>query len=240
MSKKIKRTHDKLYLKDLRYFKKPKFSTSFFFNLIKNKKFKSLMDIGCSNGSFLKYLSYKLPSKTYLGTDTNKNLLNFAKKKNNSIKFVYDDITKTNYRNYKADIIHCAGVLNIFDNVDNTLKQLINRCNSKGCIYVLHYFNDFNIDYLTRYRDNINSKNNKINEMGWNVFSKATISKILRNNKKVLSFKFIEINFPKNLIIKKSKKDLMRSWTTVYNKQKYFVNGLNFFNKLYFLKIKLK
>ena len=87
--------------------------------------------------------------------------------------------------------------MNIFDNVDNTLKQLINRCNSKGCIYVLHYFNDFNIDYLTRYRDNINSKNNKINEMGWNVFSKATISKILRNNKKVLSFKFIEINFSK-------------------------------------------
>ena len=39
------------------------------------------MDIGCSNGSFLKYLSYKLPSKTYLGTDTNKNLLNFAKKR---------------------------------------------------------------------------------------------------------------------------------------------------------------
>jgi len=240
MPKKNKRTHDKLYLDDLRYFKKPKFTTLFFLNLVKNKKFKTLMDIGCSNGSFLKYISYKLPSKNYLGTDTKKELIAFAKKNNKSIKFIYDDITKSNYKKIKADIIHCAGVLNIFDNVKNTLTQLIKRCNPKGHIFILHYFNDFDIDYLTRYRDNINSKNSQINEMGWNVFSKSSIKKILKNNKKVLKFKFININFPKNLNLKKNKKDQMRTWTTTYNKHKYFVNGLNFFNKLYFLEIQLK
>ena len=76
--------------------------------------------------------------------------------------------------------------------------------------------------------------------MGWNVFSKSSIIKILKNNKKVLKFKFININFPKNLNLKKNRKDQMRTWTTTYNKHKYFVNGLNFFNKLYFLKIQLK
>ena len=140
----------------------------------------------------------------------------------------------------KADIVHCVGVLNIFDDVKNTLFQLIQRCNSKGHIFVLHYFNDHDIDYLTRYRDNINSKDNKITEMGWNIFSKNTIGRILRKNKKVLRYKFIKINFPKNLTLKKNKKDQMRSWTTIYKGQKYFVNGLNFFNKLYFLEIKLK
>ena len=240
MTKKNKRSHDKLYLEDFRYFKNPKFTTLFFFNLIKDKKFKSLMDVGCSNGSFLHYMSYKLPSKNYLGTDTKYKLLELAKKRNKSIKFVYDDITKSNYKNIKADIIHCAGVLNIFDNVENTLTQLIKRCNSKGHIFILHYFNDYDIDYLTRYRDNINSKNSKINEMGWNVFSKASVKRILKKNKKVLKSKFININFPKNLILKKNKKDPMRSWTITYNKQKYFVNGLNFFNKLYFLEIQLK
>ncbi len=239
MLKKNKRTHDKLYLDDLRYFKKPKFTTLFFLNLIKNKKFKTLIDIGCSNGSFLKYISDKLPSKNYIGTDTKKELIAFAKKKNKSIKFIYDDITKSNYK-IKADIIHCAGVLNNFDNVEKFLTQLMKRCNSKGQIFILHYFNDYDIDYLTRYRDNINSKNSQINETGWNVFSKSTIKKILKNNKKVLKFKFININFPKNLNLKKNRKDQMRTWTTTYNKHKYFVNGLNFFNKLYFLKIQLK
>ena len=76
--------------------------------------------------------------------------------------------------------------------------------------------------------------------MGWNVFSKASVKRILKKNKKVSKSKFININFPKNLILKKNKKDPMRSWTTIYNKQKYFVNGLNFFNKLYFLEIQLK
>ena len=63
---------------------------------------------------------------------------------------------------------------------------------------------DYDIDYLVRYRDNLNSKK-KIDEMGWNVFSKKTVSRILRKNKKVLRFKFLEIKFPKTLVLKKRK-----------------------------------
>ena len=36
----------------------------------KKKKFKSLIDIGIGNGEFLEYLSFKLPNKNYIGTDT--------------------------------------------------------------------------------------------------------------------------------------------------------------------------
>ena len=140
----------------------------------------------------------------------------------------------------KADIVHSAGVLNIFDNVKNTISQLISRCNRGGYVYITHYFNDYDIDYLVRYRDNLNSKKKKIDEMGWNVFSKKTVSRILRKNKKVLRFKFLEIKFPKTLVLKKKRNDFMRSWSTIYKGEKYFVNGLNFFNKLYFLEIKLK
>lgn len=238
--KKIQRSHDNLYLKELRYFKKPKYLTKFFFNLIKKKKFRSLLDIGCSNGSFLKYISSKIPSAQYLGTDTNQNLIKFARKMNKNIKFIKDDITKKNKKKLKADIVHSAGVINIFDDVENTLRQMIARCSSKGLIYITHYFNDYDVDYLTRYRDNSNLKSQKIDEMGWNVFSKKTISRILKKNKKVLKFKFLEIEFPKTLVLKKNRNDYMRSWSTIYKGKKYFVNGLNFFNKLYFLEIKLK
>ena len=51
-----------------------------------------------------------------------------------------------------ADIVHSAGVLNIFDNVKNTISQLISRCNRGGYVYITHYFNDYDIDYLVRYR----------------------------------------------------------------------------------------
>ena len=76
--------------------------------------------------------------------------------------------------------------------------------------------------------------------MGWNLFSKQTISRILKKNKHVSKFKFIEVKFPLKISVKKNKNDLMRSWTTYYNGKKYFVNGLNMFNRIYFLEIKLK
>ena len=75
----------------------------------------------------------------------------------------------------KADIVHSAGVLNIFDNVKNTIYKLISRCNRGGYVYITHYFNDYDIDYLVRYRDNPNSKKKKIDEMGWNVFLKKLL-----------------------------------------------------------------
>ena len=132
MKKKTQRTHDNLYLKDLRYFKKPKYLTTFFHEIIKNKKFNSLIDAGCSNGSFLKYISKMLPLKNYIGTDVNKNLLKLAKKQSKEIRIYYDDITLGNKQKLKADIVHSAGVLNIFDNVKNTIVQLISRCNKGG------------------------------------------------------------------------------------------------------------
>ena len=177
-----------------------------------------------------------------MGTDVNYDLLKFAKNKNKNkkIKIKYDDITRHNKQKLKADIIHSAGVLNIFDNVENTINQLISRCNRGGHIYIIHYFNEHDVDYIVRYRDNINSKEKEINEMGWNVFSKQSISRILKKIKKVAKFRFIEVKYPQTISVKRDKKDPMRSWTAYYNKSKYFVNGLNFLNKIYFLEIKLK
>ena len=44
------------------------------------------MDVGCSNGSFLKYISEKFLKN--IGTDINSNLLKLAKKENKSAKFI--------------------------------------------------------------------------------------------------------------------------------------------------------
>lgn len=233
------RNHDDFYLKDKKYQKKPKYTTKLIYNFLKKKNFNSLLDIGCGNGDFLKFISSKIKGKIFIGTDVHKGLINQNKKKYSDLEFCYDDINFAKSK-IKADIVHAAGVINIFDKVEVFLKNIILRCNSKGQIFIIHYFNDYNLDYLVRYRNNNHSKNNLIEEQGWNVFSKTTILKILNRNKKVKKAKFFEIKFPKDINIKKNKQDLCRTWTMNFSKKKYFINGLGFLNKLYLLKIDLK
>ena len=90
----------------------------------------------------------------------------------------------------------------------NTISQLISRCNRGGYVYITHYFNDYDIDYLVRYRDNLNSKKKKLMKWVGMYFLKKTVSRILRKNKKVLRFKFLEIKFPKTLVLKKKEMTL--------------------------------
>lgn len=234
-----KRTHDDFYLKEKKLIK-PKFLTTYIYNFLKKSKFKSLLDIGIGNGEFLKYLCLKLPNKNYFGTDVHKGLLHYNKKKYPKIKFLYDDITKKNHKKLKADLIHSRGVINIFDNPKLFLDGIIDRCNKEGEIYIIHYFNDYGMDYLVKYRDNNSKKIRNHYEKGWNVFSKLTITKLLKKNKHVKKFQFIKIKFPKNLKVKQNLKDISRTWTLDIGNQKYFINGLGILNKLYLLKIKKK
>lgn len=234
-----KRTHDDFYLKEKKT-TKPKFLTTYVYNQLRKKKFKSLIDIGIGNGEFLEFLSFKLPNKNYIGTDVHKKLLIYNKKKFSNTKFFYDDIIKKNKKKLKADVVHCRGVINIFDQPKIFLNGIINRCNKKGEIYIIHYFNDYGMDYLVKYRDNNLSKMKNHYEKGWNVFSKLSITNLLKKNKSIKSFKFLKINFPKNINVKQNFKDFSRTWTLDIGKQKYFINGLGFLNKLYLLKIKMK
>ena len=237
--KKDVRNHDDFYLKDKKYKKQPKYTTKVIYNILKRKNFKSLIDVGCGNGDFLKFISDKIPGKILMGTDIHKALIKQNKKKFNKLKFYYDDINFSKSK-IKADIVHATGVINIFDDVEKFLKNIILRCKSKGQIFIIHYFNDYNLDYLVRYRNNKDSKNNLIEEQGWNVFSKETILKILNRNRRVKKTNFIQIKFPKKINVKKDNQDLCRTWTVNFNKSKYFINGLGFLNKLYLLKITLK
>ena len=237
--KKDVRSHDDFYLKDKKYQNNPKYTTKVIYRMLKRKNFKSLIDIGCGNGDFLKYISKRFVGKKYIGTDIHKSLIKQNKKKHKNIKFYYDNINLAKSQ-LKADIVHATGVINIFDKVEKFLKNIILRCNSKGQIFIIHYFNDYDLDYLVRYRNNKFSKTNLIEEQGWNVFSKSTISRILNQNKKVKKFRFIEIKFPKNINVKKNKQDLCISWSVNFKNCKYFINGLGFLNKIYLLKIELK
>ena len=80
---------------------------------------------------------------------------------------------------------------------------------------------------------------NKIDLVGWNRFSYKTVGEILKKNKKVKSFKFITVNFPKNLKVKQKKHEPERSWTIIQNNRLHFVNGTNIIENYQMLHIKL-
>ena len=72
------------------------------------------------------------------------------------------------------------------------------------------------------------------------MFSVKTMKNILNKNKNIKNYKFIKINFPKNLKVKKNIHNHIRSWTQNIGNINFFINGLNLIQNHYFLIINLK
>ena len=190
----------------------------------------------------MSYLEKKFPKWKFQGSDNNNFLIKHSRKNTRRSKIFFDDVEKKLKKKIsKANIIFSAGVIQIFDNVELFLKQLISRGKKSADIYIHSIFNPYPLDMIIRLR-NCNQKNfikKKIDIKGWNRFSIKTISSILSKSKKVKSFKFIKVNFPKNIKVKKVK-DPARSWTEIYNNRLYFISGTNMLEDYHFLHIKLK
>ena len=163
-------------------------------------------------------------------------------KNTNISKIIFDDLNHKLKKNVnKGDIIYCGGVHAIYDDINFFLKQVIDRGSKKSDIFVHGIFNPNPIDMIVRLR-NCTKKNflkNKIDLVGWNRFSYKTVGEILKKNKKVKSFKFITVNFPKNLKVKQKKHEPERSWTIIQNNRLHFVNGTNIIENYQMLHIKL-
>ena len=79
------------------------------------------------------------------------------------------------------------------------------------------------------------NKKPKYWESGYNIFSKQTISKFLKNKKEVKNFKFHKFTMKKK--INQNPKDYLRAWTIGPDKKKMIVNGLNIIQTFYFIEI---
>ena len=223
---KIKRTHDEFYLKQ-----KPVIKESFKFllkEIISNqKKFESLIDIGCSNGSFLKYASTILKDKDLYGADIRKDLIKYAKKINPSIKFLQADITNKNRLGAKKyDVCILDGVHSIFDNHLPWLNNLMSLCNKNGSIYIFGAFNPEPFDVFVK----VKHTNSKTLESGYNRLSLETLKKsMLKKN-----FTFKAKKFDINIDIAKDKSDPLRTYTVnLKNGKRLTINGIEQVNSPY-------
>ena len=215
---KSKRIHDKFYIKEKT---KVKESFKFLLNDIRKLKFDSIIDIGCSNGSFISFLKKKFKNKKIVGADIDNNLLFTAKKRNPNIKFLKLDISKKIDKNLKNkfDIVILSGVHTIFDDIEPIIKNAKFLCKKNGRLFLFGSFNPSDYDIITR----IKECRSKIWEKGFNRPSLRTTKFILKKHFSLVKIKKFIFNFK----IIKNKRDPRRTYTvSLKSNQKLTVNGL--------------
>jgi len=238
------RLHDKFYLNENRY-NEPKEIFIYLLNLIKkNRLIKSKLsvgDFGCSNGEFCYFLKKNFDNFDITGYDVLTDLISKARKKVKNVKFKHGSVLNKNLSNKNEHYLSfCLGVLSIFDSFELTLNNLIKWTKPKGKIYIFSFFNNYSFDVNIKFSKSENWMKNKPKfwESGYNVFSKKTIAKFLKNEKKVKNFKFYDFTMKKNLKI--NHKDYLRSWTVnTDQKKKLIMNGTNLLHPFSVLEINL-
>ena len=131
--------------------------------ILKKKKFKSskikILDIGCANGELIYFLKKNLNKNfEFYGFDIRSNLLKKAQKKLPDVHFKKIDISKKIKTKDKFDIIICAGVICIFDQLNNFFENIKMLSKSKNIIFIFDKLNQYNYNVYNKYED-LNSKN---------------------------------------------------------------------------------
>ncbi len=228
-----------IYQKKNKNYLKKKIQNKEYFKKISNylKKYKKkldIIDVGCASGDFLKNIS-KRKNFNLTGIDFSKEAILLARKKVPSANFFLKDIKKINLKK-KYDVCTCLGTLSIFDNKFNIINKLINITKAKGELIFFDPVNEYNINVLMRYQNNL--KKDKKWLSAYNIFSKEYWVSTIKKNRKVktISFSKFKIPFP----IKRNLKDPMRSWTFKIKNENQITAGTGQLLNFYIIKIKLK
>jgi|TARA_B110000467_G_C18232831_1_gene429757 ubiquinone/menaquinone biosynthesis C-methylase UbiE len=230
------RNHDKIYLNENRKNKtKEQFKFLYKKSLEsrKDKKIK-ICDVGCATGDFLYYLSNSKKNLELNGIDVRKDLLLKAKKEVKNCNFILGDISNLKtLPNINFDVVYMNGVLSIFDDYEKILNNFLKLIKPKGSGYIFGIFNTYDVDVTLRIR----TPSNNQWESGWNLFSKSSISKFLKEKK--IQHKFFDWKI--NIDIPKHKDDPLRSWTFKdAKKSRLLINGIQLVHTFSLLEIKQK
>ena len=231
--KKTEHYKNEIYLKRSRY-SSPKENFKTLIKLLKkekqNKNF-SLLDIGCANGELLFNIKKNFKKSNLMGIDVDQSLLNKAKKIcTKDIKFLKKDISKKDLKIGKFDFVICCGVLSIFKDGKNILKNLLLQLKPGGKIFI---FDSLNKYYYNLHVIAENFRNDKSDLLYKNVYSLQFIEKFFVENKKKM--KIIPFYLKKNLT--RNNKHYIYNWTETLSGKKIVTSGLGFIQYQFWLKI---
>lgn len=214
------RTHDQFYLEE-DYFTKPKEVFKLVTPLVmeslehtkkNNKKSISILDVGCANADFLRYLDLVLKTNQEIelfGLDVMKVLLDRAKKVFPKAKYSLADIRDSSrlnelFQGKKFDLVTMLAVHPAFDDLE-WIKNLISLTTDNGSIILSGTFNPYPYDVITRVKRSESSRY----EEGWNVHSKDSIKRECNS----LGYEATFVDYEPDMIIQRRSDDGLRSWT---------------------------
>ena len=216
---------DGIYLNENRS-DNPKEMFKFIRSVLSSKRLntaKSLLDVGCATGELIYYLKGNHPNLSCTGIDVSEAMIELAKARQPNESFICRDIlTRKMQKMLQYDIVLCAGVLQIFDDIELPIHNLLSSVRPFGMLVVAGSFNTHNVDVLMRYRRG-GSENVSGWETGWNLFSKETIEQSLKSFGNDLAWDWFDFEMPFPL---PEQEDPMRTWTisTEHNSNQ-LING---------------
>ncbi|BBD09313.1 class I SAM-dependent methyltransferase [Desulfovibrio ferrophilus] len=183
----------------------------------------ALIDIGGANGEFVHYLLTRFNGLEAFCLDYSEDLLNIGRSKVPQAHFVCGDARQLSmFEDGRFNYATMLGVISIFDDFTEPLDELIRVTAKGGAAYIFSSFNDYPIDTLLRWR--YSGDNGEYN-LGWNHFSKASISAHLDADPRVSSHTYVDFELPFDLPYRAD--DPIRSWTeTTAEGNRILKNGL--------------
>lgn len=211
----IRRTHDKqVYLAESRYDDPKelfKVTASFIRQSGVVQPGSRLCDFGCAAGEFLYYVHGQFPSAKCCGFDVVNELIEKARCKVGGVEFSLGSVLDRNLMPAASVDVSCLlGVLSIFDEFQPTFENLLYWTKPGGRVYVSALFNPYPVDVWITYRlaDDLNLKHR---ESGWNIFSKALVSRFLDKAVGQGNYAFTRFEMPFDL--PPHPEDPVRTWT---------------------------
>ncbi len=197
-----------------------------------------VLDVGCASGALINYLRTILPHYSFTGVDTSKDFLDLAQSTTPDATWINANALNLPENLYNAfDVSLALGVIGIFNEEQSIqmLEQLVQTINDNGAVYVFSHFNDHDVDMLVNHRVGQSDGEGKW-EIGFNNFSKNTVSKWLDKIDGVQEYRFIDFELP--FEVKQDKKNPSRSWSFEGKEGKLlFTNGLNLLLKYSIIEI---
>lgn len=216
---------DDVYLNET-YFENPKEIHKFVGNLVAEEGRSApchLLDVGCAIGERIHYMQQRFPTFAYTGMDVSTAMIERAGALNPRADFRLGSVLDPGAIPERAyDIVICGGVLAIFDDIAGPIHNLVSRAREGGSVYLSDTFNNDPIDVIMRYR-RVSEEGGGDWEIGWNVFSKITVERLLRATGRVGALSWHDFRLPFDL---PKRADVMRTWTLrTENNPHQIVNG---------------
>jgi len=167
-------------------------SKRYFYHYVKNKDYKTLLDVGCGDATIYEGLKHNNINIDYTGADSCEYFVDLGRKKN--LNILKTDIRKINTADSSYDIVFARHIVEHQPDFETLFTEMI-RIAKKECIHIFFIKPDMSDKNVINYDNNTALYHNK--------FGYLKIIEFLNNNPKVKKFEFKDINEKESMLIMK-------------------------------------